>query len=326
MLWLIWRQHRLELAGALALLALTAAFLVDTGLTMRHSFDADGVAGCLAHTGRDGCDRIVDAFQSRFGGWADRMASFTFLPVLAGVFVGAPLLGREFEHGTWKLAFTQSVTRTRWIAVKLTAVGLGVLLVAAAFTALFTWWRAPLDAVDGRFGDITFNLEGVAFAATALFAFAVGALAGTLVRGLVAAMGLALISYFAVRTAIEQLARPLLLTPRTRITEAVTEPGVPGAYSRDWRIGDGLIDASGHRLSDAEYAAVLNRVYGDGMATYGSGTPIEKYLATHGLRHYTDYHPAGSFWIFQLAELGLYLALTAALLAATVHLIRRRTS
>lgn len=52
--------------------------------------------------------------------------------------IGAPLIARELEHGTWKLAFTQTVTRTRWLTVTLAVVGLGVLVLASAFTLLFT--------------------------------------------------------------------------------------------------------------------------------------------------------------------------------------------
>jgi hypothetical protein len=40
----------------------------------------------------------------------------------------------------------------------------------------------------------------------------------------------------------------------------------------------------------------------------------------------TRYQPAGRFWHFQFAEAGLFLALTAAALGATVWLLHRRSA
>ena len=48
----------------------------------------------------------------------------SLVPALIGIFWGAPLVARELEAGTFRLAWTQSVTRTRWLAVKIAVVGL----------------------------------------------------------------------------------------------------------------------------------------------------------------------------------------------------------
>jgi len=34
------------------------------------------------------------------------------------LFIGAPLLAREFEHGTFRLAWTQGISRRRWLLSK----------------------------------------------------------------------------------------------------------------------------------------------------------------------------------------------------------------
>ncbi|MEU8004336.1 hypothetical protein AB0B66_24540 [Catellatospora sp. NPDC049111] len=67
-------------------------------------------------------------------------------------------------------------------------------------------------------------------------------------------------------------------------------------------------------------------MYGGSDAVYGAGTPIERYLADHGLRHYTEYHPAGSFLSMQLVEAAAFLGLAAVLPAAAVWIVRRRTA
>ncbi|MGH3881549.1 MAG: hypothetical protein ACRDSK_31370 [Actinophytocola sp.] len=83
-------------------------------------------------------------FLDRHTEWGNRFVWASFLPALAGVFIGAPLFAREFEHGTWRLAVTQGVTRTRWFTTKIALVGTGVAGVAGLCAALFTWWRTPL--------------------------------------------------------------------------------------------------------------------------------------------------------------------------------------
>jgi len=319
MLWLTWRQHRAELAGAALLLAAITAVLAVSGASMHAAYRADGVAACLADqgAGQAVCNEVIAQFRERYIPWGDQLTWLNLLPALAGVFIGAPLLARELEHGTWKLAFTQTVTRTRWLATKLTLVGLAITLLAAAFTAVFTWWRAPLDAIHGRIEPPAFNFEGLSPAAAALFAFAAGTLLGALLRRTVAAMALTLLAYFAVRTPVELALRPRYQTPKLRTLDAAQPRGRPG--STDWILGQGMIDATGRRLTDAERTSVLYQADNTGL-------DFDSYMAQHGLRHYIEYQPSSRFWTFQLLEAGLFLALAATLLAAAVWLIRRRTT
>ena len=46
------------------------------------------------------------------------------VPALIGMFWGAPLIAHELETGTFRLAWTQSVSRRRWLLVKMGLVGL----------------------------------------------------------------------------------------------------------------------------------------------------------------------------------------------------------
>jgi hypothetical protein len=191
MLWLTWRQHRAEALGGLLLLAALAALLLVTGLPMHAAYSDQGVAACVAGGGRAaGCDTLLEQFTRRYVGLGDQVTLLTVLPALAGVFVGAPLLGRELEHGTWRLAWAQGVTRTRWLVVKLALLTATVSVLAVGFTVLFTWWRGPLDGIQGRFDGAAYNFEGAVPTASAVFAFALGTLAGTLARRTIPAMAL----------------------------------------------------------------------------------------------------------------------------------------
>ena len=327
MLWVTWRQHRAELAAAVLLIAVVAVPIVVNGLAMREAYHADGVAACVSDPARAGCERIVERFVDRHAEWGQRLLWFAFLPAVIGVFVGAPMLAREFEHGTWKIAFSQSVGRNRWLAVKLAIVGAGAVALAAILGTLFTWWRGPLDAIGGRLRSSAFMIAAPSLCAVTLCALAAGVLAGTLLRRTVPAMVVTLVAFVAVRLPVEEYVRPHYLTPRLRISDAVTgSPDVGWRPAAEWVVDSGWMDRAGRRLSEAEEWAIVRDVYGNGDAVYGAGTPVERYLADHGLRHYTEYHPAEAFWTFQLIESALFLGLAAVLLAAAVLVVRRRTT
>jgi hypothetical protein len=124
MTWLVWRQHRQQALFALAGLAVLAAFLVPTGLQMRTAFANAGLDDCLPAAARvefvqvgenpdqasdqaRRCQDVAERFASRFGNWGAVGILLWFLPLLAGLFWGAPLVAREVEHSTHRLVWTQ---------------------------------------------------------------------------------------------------------------------------------------------------------------------------------------------------------------------------
>ncbi|GAA2631460.1 ABC transporter permease [Dactylosporangium fulvum] len=326
MLWLTWRQHRAELLVAALFLALVAVPLLVTGVAMHDEYRTGGVAACVADpAAHTGCGPLVDRFLGRYREWGSRLMWAALLPAVVGVFVGAPLLARELEQGTWRLAFTQSVSRTRWLLTKLALVGAGVAVFTAAFAALCTWWRGPLDAIGGRLRSASFLVAVPSLTSAALCAFAVGVLAGVLLRRTVVAMGATLVVFLTARLSMEEYLRPHYREPLVRITDPATRPeATDTGASTDWIVHNSWIDRTGHLLSADEEAAAVRQVYGGTDAVRGSGTPMEQYLLDHGLRHYTEYHPDSGFWTFQLVETACFLGAAALLLAATVMTIRRR--
>lgn len=320
MLWLTWRQHRVELISALSLLAALAVPLVITGLDLRADFGSSGAAECVGRTGNGGCQGLVEQFLERHTEWGNRFVWASFLPALAGVFIGAPLFAREFEHGTWRLAVAQTVTRSRWLTVKIVLVGAGAVGVAGLCSILFTWWRAPLDELGGRLRTAAFVVAAPSLMAVTLFAFAVGVLAGIVFRRTIPAMVATLITYVAVRITTEESLRQHYRTPLSRITDPATEAGRDGSAT-DWTITRTWIDSTGHRLTDSERSDLLQAIYRGGTAP---DDVVENYLATHGMRLYTEYHPASSFWTFQAIDAAVYVGLAAVLFIAAVYLMRRR--
>jgi hypothetical protein len=98
MIWLTWRQHRLEWLMTLGVLAVIGFFLLMTGLEMANSFRQLVLGNCLGLTskGNPSCDELVQAFikQHGFLGGASWLLA---LPLLLGALVGAPLVTREVE-------------------------------------------------------------------------------------------------------------------------------------------------------------------------------------------------------------------------------------
>jgi hypothetical protein len=218
MSWLVWRQHRLQALFALLGLAALAAFLVPTGLQMHDEFRRSGLDDCLPATARvefvqaspasgpapdpvEACQQRAREFAGRYGIRGTIGVLLWFLPLFAGIFWGAPLVAREVEHGTHRLVWTQGVSRLRWALVKFGLVGGGVVVAAACYALLVTWWRAPIDQTTGngtgRFAYGLFDLEGLVPIGYALFAVALGVLAGTLTRRTQTAMAITLVGFLA---------------------------------------------------------------------------------------------------------------------------------
>ncbi len=113
-------QFRTQAAVAFGALAVFAVVLGLTGPYIVHLYDTT-VATCGA---RGDCSSATATFLSSYRVLQDLGNVVIVLPTIIGIFWGAPLVAHGLETGTHRLVWTQSVTRTRWIAVKLGLVGL----------------------------------------------------------------------------------------------------------------------------------------------------------------------------------------------------------
>jgi hypothetical protein len=302
MIWVSWRQHRSAALGCLAVLAGLAIYAIVVGTSMRTAFSQDGLGPCLARSQGAGCFGAVGTFTDEFGSevnvafWSVAL----IVPGLIGVLVGAPLIARELEFGTWRLAWSQTVPRARWLAVKLALVTGGLIVLGAAMTAVITWYRAPMDRLTGRFLHNIYDFEGLVPTAYILCAFGFAVLAGLLIRRSIPAMVAAFIPWLAIRLVVEFLLRPSFLGPLTIACSAT--PGGCSGYGNGGTGLSGIPPATGH--------------IGDWVLTTNSG-PSGNLIT---------YQPAGRFWIFQSIEAGIFVALAAAALGATIWLLHRRAA
>jgi ABC-type transport system involved in multi-copper enzyme maturation permease subunit len=296
MIWVSWRQHRSQAIVGLGLLCALAVYAIVLGLEMRTSFSQNNLAACLVHSLGAGCPNSVAAFDNSFGSLVNIgfWGVLLLLPGLIGAAVGAPLLAREMEMGTWRLAWSQTVPRTRWLVIKLAVVGGGVMVVGAAMTLIITWYRAPMDRLTGHFVHNAYDYEGLVFTAYILFAFGLAVLAGQLLRRSIPAMLVTLVPWVAARLVVEFVLRPHFMAPLAFAQAQNCPHG--GCF------GNAIVDvppATGH--------------LGDLLVGNGNGSPL-------------TYQPASRFWEFQFIEAGIFVALTLAVLGVAVWLIHRRSA
>jgi hypothetical protein len=234
-----WRQFRPQAVIGAAGLVVIGIVLAVTGPHLVNVYDT-AVAACRASGG-------TAAFCSTQAPVADHAlqiattALVLVVPALIGMFWGAPLVAHELETGTFRLAWTQSVSRLRWLLIKLGLVGLASGITAALLSLMVTWWASPFDKVSqDRFSPSSFALHGFVPGGYAVFAFALGATAGLLLRRTVPAMAVTLVGYIAARLAVTYWLRPHYMSPVTTTASLSTANtgfelngpvGTPGAAS-----------------------------------------------------------------------------------------------
>lgn len=305
MTWLIWRQHRLEGLMTLGVLAVIGVFLLITGRAMANSFQQLVLSNCQTSK-NSSCDELEMAF--RIVQVAPLLA--LALPLLLGALVGAPLVTREVEQRTHLLIWTQSITRLRWLTVKLALVLGAGLLASGALLAELLWWHSPVAQISGSFEASVYDTSGPVWVATALLALALGIFAGALTRRTVAAIFLTLVLFLAIRVPVEFLWRPNFETPLT-VTYAIDQQQPPALSNQDWIVSRGFIDAQGNRSTDFSGSCTRDE------------SPTQC-LQANGVRaNYQTYQPGDRFWTFQWIEAGIYVGFSVLALGASVWLVRR---
>jgi hypothetical protein len=315
MIWLTWRQQRTETLIAALLLALVAALLVPTGLHIASVYDNEGIGACLTDQSVS-CVEKVSSFGARWDSLLNLVGWLNLVPGLLGVLIAAPFV-LEFERGTFRLAWTQSITRDRWLAVRVALIVGAAIAASVLLTFLMTWWRGPLDAVHGRFSD-GFELEGFVPPAYTLLAASLVIAVGVVLRRTAAAIGLAFVAFVAVRIGIANWARPNYQAP----IEETWAGEAPGIDLRDaWVFSQsGEFRVAGGQPPDP---GALDTCVSDAAKSFDADC-----LAQHDIAVYTSavYHPGSRFWLFQTVEAGIFAVLALALLAFSVWWIRTRIS
>jgi hypothetical protein len=313
MIWLTWRQHRLEGLMTLGVLAVIGVFLLLTGRAMASSFQQLGLSHCLGQTTPgSSCPDLIMAFGSQYGVLQLFDTLLIFLPLLVGALVGAPLVAREVEQRTHLLVWTQSISRRRWLTVKLALVLVASLLASGALLALLIWWYRPWAQLNGSFGNNAYDTAGPVWVAETLLALALGVFSGALTRRVVPAIFLTIALFVAIRVPVASLWRPNFEAPITwtHPIGQVTH-NQPTLSNQDWVITQGYIDAQGNK-HDGLVGCKTNQ------------TLVHCFQANSAQAIFVSYQPADRFWTFQWIETGIHVAVSALALVAAIWLVRHR--
>jgi ABC-type transport system involved in multi-copper enzyme maturation permease subunit len=315
MIWLTWRQFRVQALIGVAALAVLTIFLVFLGFRIRHTYDFYvGCTGCNAQAAtRAMTDKYLDVLMLTG-------LLVILVPALIGAFWGAPLVAREFETGTHRLVWNQSVTRTRWLAVKLVVVTVAAVALTGALTALLTWAASPYDKlIDNRFDPLLFAARNIVPLGYAAFAVLAGITIGLLTRRTVVAMAITLALFAGLQILLPTVIRPHFEKPVTTSVAfkagaangiGMNEAGqvfvhgitVPGSWVLTPE--GSLYDAAGKPATREQINPCMT----------GRG-PDQDFRCIEGLNLHSSltYQPADRYWTFQWLELAVYLVLAALL-------------
>ncbi|PSK65856.1 hypothetical protein B0E53_02174 [Micromonospora sp. MH33] len=327
MITLAWRQHRRQLLFTLIGFAALAALMVPIGISMRHTFADLGLPDCVRELARsdvapataDTCEGAFRQFTNRYGSLNLVAVLLLVLPMLVGLFWGAPLVAREVEQGTHRFAWTQGIGRRHWALVKFGLVVAVTTTVAVCYGLGMSWWVTPLTqaAREGRLGFIVFDLQGVAPIGYTLFAVALGIFAGTLGRRMLPAMTITLVGFVGVRAAVAVLARPHYQPARTA-EFPVTDAGRLPLDRGNWVLSSGVRNPDGKMVAPDTQIMCPPGARAPGGGECGSELGIQP-----GAYNWQLYQPADRFWLFQWIETGIFVALAAVLLYLALRRIRR---
>jgi hypothetical protein len=331
-----WMQFRIQALVALCGLAIVAVVLGLTGPSLVHLYDTSRIATCSA---RGDCSEIANGLLSHDRLLQDLSSVLLVVPALIGLFWGAPLVAREFETGTFRLVWAQSITRTRWMAIKLAVVGLASMAVAGLFSLMVTWWSSPLDRANPNQFSALFAERGIVAIGYAAFAFVLGVTAGLLIRRTLPAMATTLIGYVVVRLGVTKL-RPHFQAPLTLSEKLATGAhgvvtSVPGAgaapppHLGDWVLSSNVLSASGQPFNQAKIACSVFVSPGEsGSSAHSAVTACLARARAYstGLRDVVTFQPANRYWPFQWHELAIFLGLAAIVGGFCFWWIRRPVS
>jgi hypothetical protein len=315
MIWLTWRQHRRQALFTLLGFVALAAFVVPTGLSMRHAYTRLGLADC---PGATACNAKLDEFSNTYGALVFVSVLMLVVPLIVGLFWGAPVVAREVEQGTHRMIWTQGISRRHWALVKIGLLGGAVVAFALVYGLGMSWWYAPLGHIDfrqSRFTEIFFDLQGVAPVGYALFAVALGVFAGTALPKVLPAMAVTLAGFVGVRLAVALFARPHFMSPQSTTYLVDAPADARGDFAGDW-----VLSKSVHQADGTFVQSGLAR-----CPPAGGGVPCpETELGLRpGAYNYQLIQPADRFWAFQWIETGIFVALAALLIWFAIRRIRR---
>lgn len=299
------RLHRRSLwaAGVLLVLGIGTVIALLAWVAVQRCPDEDAT-GC----GNDDLYMVTTAQSAAESLLSGGGSALLLLACLVGAFVTGPLIARELESGTFRMAWAQSVSPAQWLAARLAVPAALSVTGVGLLSVVYRWgWTEVRNANAfglGWFEDGVFPGIGPAAVGYTLFGVAVGALCALLIRRMLLSMAVTTVVLGVVMTGFTQRRR--MLWPVDRILGN----GYPGPNT--WTTETGMLTASGEKL-----------FWRDCPSTDADHDGVGCMKARGAVTDFTDYHPASHFWPLQLVETGILLALAALAVFVAFRVLRR---
>ena len=326
MFWLNWRQYRWPLLIGALLVVLLCMLLVRDGLLATSLY---AQLGCQINN--DHCffptrDQPIPLFYRQLEAKRIILPPSDIpllLPLLVGVFVGAPVL--PLERRVAPLMLTQGTTLRRWLVVKLGLVALTVLIFSAVLSLVYTWHLSIIDTLTADPHRVNpdpwiFYDSGIVLIGRSLFALLVGVTLGALMRRTIPTMIVNLLFLILVLSIGERSAARYLIPPLSHlspisITQTNDARGGPG----DLSLYAGYADQNGRETGEiSTYCGSNLTIQDNAYAAMANQCIREKHLQWKDV-----YQPASRYWPLQIMETSLLCLLSLALLSL-IHWLWRR--
>jgi hypothetical protein len=215
------------------------------------------------------CGALQQEFYEIDGRGSLILAFTVFVPVVAGLLLGVPLIGRELENGTASLAWTLSRSRWRWYlrrAIPLALILALILLLPTIATVIMEGARQP--GIDPWASFNNGSLRGPVLLLRGLMAFGLGVLVGAVMGrqlpGIIVAGLLTIVVVGVIPIGIQNYANSV----------AEWRPGQPGVGNADMTFNYAYRDLATGEILDYE------TVYSKAPQIADVG-PDEDWIASH---------------------------------------------
>jgi hypothetical protein len=332
MMWVVWRQQRSIVVAFLAAAVVFALWLTITGQHEQSLWSQFLAAPCKGGFGVTSSEsHFCQGLQSAIyaSSHMDDVATIigTIFAPLLGLILGVNAVAREIEQKTNRLAWTQSGSRSKWLASKYLTSVATIAVISAPLCLVLSWWvRASHDGA--RITPKVFPVSGLVEISYGAFCFVLAVAVGLVIRRAGWSLAVCIILFGALFFSFADQVRPHLVTPSVTSQqgsgiEVGSSSGFyspSGAPSNSWFFYQGYepvttkgvpIQALLQKPTDAMYSCENKRLQ-------------ESYCAHHLHLRFIEVYVADSrFWSLQLLEGGFYLGLAALLAGLSFLGIRR---
>lgn len=337
-----WFQHKTGLVSIIVLFAAFAIVLLVTGQAAHQSYAQYVANSCLSHPTAPHLARCLKLQESLLAQnnprtnivmWAART-----MTLLAGVFLGVPILSRELESGSYRFTWSQGVGRVRWMLMKSGALLVALMAITAAFSVVLRWYLAPFNGAGftNHWIPDQFDITYLSLALWAGLAFFVSVIIGGLTRKVIPAMATAMGTVAVlVLLAFIYLDKWILtfnarvfrvpvgagFAPNTGTINEASGPDVAGPHGA-WMLHGWITSPSGAILNKAQTFKLITRAE---TAVQGSNNPhaANAWLAAHHYVAWNTYQPLSHFWPLQFGYAAGLLLCLLILAAATAQVVQR---